>query len=449
MSPSGSSGASLRGLLEISLVPAALRTHNGADPSPGPKQRMPSKILQMKSGPAAYRADETPNGVPRRAGSRDSSWLTVTSLLEHAPLAGAERPRLVARATDIACESLGEDVVRSRGDREWRDHRTPTDAILLLADDAYEADAFHTAITMLTALDRADPELTNVQRGRLLGRRGRALARLGRLDDASDHFHSVERLGKHAMSAELRARAWLGLASLAQMRGDYAAVESLSRRALRLAKREGLSFIERYSRLGLTVAAGARHDFDAALFHGWAVYLASAGQPMEEGEILQTFGQIMVEARCFAEARAAFAAVVSRALPARILVPALGGLATAAAHTGRTATVRWAANQLNMLASAGAPRYVLALAFEECGAALARLGLLAASAELNDKATAIAVEHGFHEVTTRAAQLTRRSAENGVVPVALRHRAVRIAGRIASMEPGQLPHQVSVIAVPA
>src|SRR5262249_4264610 len=163
------------------------------------------------------------------------------------------------------------DAVRQRGDRDWPCNRTPSDAIILLADDAYEAAAFSTAIAMLTALDRADQSLSPTQRGRLLARRARALARLGRLDDARDQFRAVGGLGKSTVSGELRARAWLGLASIAQMRGNYAAVESMSRRALRLAKRERLTVVELRSRFGLMVAAGARHDFDAALFQGWII----------------------------------------------------------------------------------------------------------------------------------------------------------------------------------
>src|SRR5262249_50654249 len=185
--------------------------------------------------------------------------------------------------------------------------------------------------------------LSPVQRGRLLARRARILSRLGRMDGARDHFMTIERMGKEANSDELRARALLGLGSIAQMRGNYPAMEAFARRALRISRRAGLSFIERYARIGLTIAAGAKHDFDTALFHGWAVYHASIGQPLEEAEILQTFGQLMVEARHFDEARAAFGAVVSRALPARHIVPALGGLAVSAAETGRSATVRWVA----------------------------------------------------------------------------------------------------------
>jgi tetratricopeptide (TPR) repeat protein len=397
------------------------------------------------------------DGIPRRPSTgegseaREGCWIAVTNLLEHAPLVEHDSTRLVRAAVEMALDALGPEAVQSRGDREWPDHRFPSDGILLLADEAYEAGALETALAMLTALDAAQRALLPVQRGRLLARRARVLSRLGRVDDARDHFAAIERLGRQTASDELRARAWIGLASVAQMRGNYPAMKALSRRALRLSRRAGLSFIERYSHLGLMIAAGATHDFNAALFHGWAVYHASAGQPIEEGEILQTFGQLMVEARYFAEARAAFGAVVSRALPARIIVPALGGLAISAAETDRPTTVRWVANQLRALSATGggAPRYLLSLALLECSIALARVGQLAASDELRSEAATIAAEHGFHEVTVRAAEIDRRQQVDAATVVTLGARALRIAGRIASMEPGRLPDSVAVVAVPA
>ena len=419
---------------------------------------MPSSSLQSIFTTRAYRTDATRGAAARRLASgaegegREGGWIAVANLLEHASLAagveGGDPASPLVAAIEIAREMLGDELIRRRGDREWPNHRFAADAVLLLSDEAYEADALQTALAMVTALDGADRSLLPVQRGRLLARRARILSRLGRVDGARDHFVAIERLGRQANSDELRARAWLGLASVAQMRGNYPAMETFARRALRISRRAGLSFIERYARLGLTIAAGAAHDFDTALFHGWAVYHASMGQPLEEGEILQTFGQLMVEARHFDEARAAFGAVVSRVLPARIIVPALGGLALSAAETNRPATVRWVATQLRALKAAGAPGYILSLALLECGIALARVGLSEASDGLRAEATAIAAEHGFHEVTIRAAEMGREQTESGTA-FTLGGRARRIAGRIASMEPGRLPDSVSLVAVPA
>jgi tetratricopeptide (TPR) repeat protein len=416
---------------------------------------MPRSTLQSISATRAYRADAMRDGVSRRLATgeateaREGCWIAVASLLEHASLVESDSARVVRAAVEMARDALGAEAVQRRGDREWPENRFPGDTILLLADEAYESDALQTALAMLTALDAGDRSLLPVQRGRLLARRARVLSRMGRVDDARDHFAAIERLGRQTGSDELRARAWMGLASVAQMRGNYSAMKALSRRALRLSRRAGLSFIERYARLGLMVAAGTTHDFDAALFHGWAVYHASVGHPIEEGEILQTFGQLMVEARYFTEARAAFGAVVARALPVRIIVPALGGLAISAAETGRPATVRWVANQLRVLSAAGAPRYILALALLECSIALARVGQAAASDDLRSEAATIAAEHGFREVTVRAAEIDRSEQSDAGTAFTLGRRGLRIAGRIASMEPGRLPDSVSVVAVPA
>jgi tetratricopeptide (TPR) repeat protein len=415
---------------------------------------MPGTTLQSIYGTKAFRSDAMRGGVPRLAAGmeqREGIWIAVTSLLEHAPLVEHESARLVHAAVEMAREALGPEAIQRRGDREWPSNRFPNDAILLLADEAYDADALQTALAMATALDGADRSLSPVQRGRVLARRARILSRLGRLDSARDHFLAIERLGRDTMSDELRARGWLGLGSVAQMRGDYSALEVFNRRALRISRRAGggLAFIERYARLGLMVATATRRDFDAAVFHGWTVYHASVGQPTEEGEILQSFGQLMVEARHFDEARAAFGAVVSRGLPARIILPALGGLAIAAAETGRPATVRWVGNQLRALSLAGVPRYILAVALLECSIALARIGAATASKELLADATRIAAEHGFNEVTVRATEMERHERAPAGAAFALGGRATKIAGRIASLEPGRLPDSVSVIAIPA
>jgi hypothetical protein len=106
-------------------------------------------------------------------------------------------------------------------------------------------------------------------------------------------------------------------------------------------------------------------------------------------------------------------------------------------------------NQLRALSAAGAPRYILSLALLECSIAMARVGQIAASDEVRSEATRIAAEHGFHEVTVRAAEIEQRERVDAGTAFTLGGRAQRIAGRIASMEPGRLPDSVSVVAVPA
>src|SRR5690348_6248342 len=135
-----------------------------------------------RSGPSAFRADAARDAVETAGRSREGVWIAVTTLLEHASVvASHDRQRLLDRAIELARESLGDDTVRRRPEREWRDERTPSDVVMLLAEDACEGGAFNTALAMVGALERADKTLTPVQRGRLLVRRARAIARLGRL----------------------------------------------------------------------------------------------------------------------------------------------------------------------------------------------------------------------------------------------------------------------------
>jgi hypothetical protein len=61
----------------------------------------------------------------------------------------------------------------------------------------------------------------------------------------------------------------------------------------------------------------------------------------------------------------------------------------------------------------------------------------------------MAEEFGFHEVTVRAAEIRRRDAAPSTSAFILRGRAVAIAGEIALLEPGRLPEEVSLNAVPA
>ena len=162
-----------------------------------PRARMPSTILQIQSGPASVSCRRDARQAPR-PGARDGVWIAVTSLLEHASLAGANGPALVPRAIDIAVEALGSQVVQHRGDREWRDNRTRATPSCSSPTTPTTPTRSTRRLTMVTALDRAERGLNAVQRGRLLARRARYLSRLGRLEEAADHFRTVGQLGKHA-----------------------------------------------------------------------------------------------------------------------------------------------------------------------------------------------------------------------------------------------------------
>src|SRR6185437_4508645 len=144
---------------------------------------------------------------------------------------------------------------------------------------------------------------------------------------------------------------------LAQMRGNYPDVVRFATKAAAIADRHQLRASSRHAHSAIMIAAAVSGRFDDALAHGWIVYRASRGDAIEEAEILQNLAQALFDAGHTVEARAGFAAVACRPLPARFVLPALGGLARAAALLNEGRTVRWASREIERLVRSPAPRY--------------------------------------------------------------------------------------------
>lgn len=372
-----------------------------------PTPRLTSHVIQ--SATAAYRADAGTDG--KAIGPGDGDWLVIASVLSHACIAPrAERDSLVRDAVAAARAVLREHETREATSSEWG---SATDAsaaeiILMLADVMYESGALHLTRVVLDGFLEADSSLGILDRGHLLARRARVDGRLGRLEEAADQYRTVSRLGKQIDSAELRIRAWIGHGALAQMRGNYPEQQSYSRRAARLADRLGLKPLSRLAHSGLMITAGARHDFDEALRHARIVYRASLGDPIPEAEILQNIGQLLLEARHTELAADVFANVLSRPLPARVILPALGGFALASGLRGDLKEVCWVQSELERFdLTAGAPPHPYASALLECAAALSNCGQAAEAERLLERAVRVAEAHGYYEIVVKADELRR------------------------------------------
>ena len=403
---------------------------------------------------SSYRADLSQRAEP--FGPDDGAWVTVANLLEQAcALADdADGRPLVEAAIATARESVGDDAVERLASHEWGGvERAPSEAVVLLADRAFEAGALRLARSILDALLGADRALTAVQRGRVLARRARADGRLGLLSEAADQYRDVERLGAEIGSAELEARAWIGRGALAQMRGNYPEQMRWSRRAARAADRAGLAYLSRLAHNGLMITAGAQHRFDEALRHAAIVYRASLGDPLLEGETLQNIGQIWLEAGHARPAAETFAGVLRRPVSIRIVLPALGGLAVASAALGDAPATEWADRELRRLHEAVVvPPYAYASAALECAAALATLGRSAAAEQTLATAESIARAHGFFEVIVKADAIRAATAR---APFPAPRRLGAVASRLASQigaeaaDGERLPEHVMLAAAPS
>ncbi len=389
-----------------------------------------------RAATTAYRAQ--PADVP-------SDWVAVVAIIEHAGLvAAAARKRLLRRGGQLAVRAVGRRALDRFIAGEWRgSSRRQVAALVLLSERLVDAGAVALAAAGLDALSFADDSLNVIERGRIMARRARASWMMGCIDEARHSYQRLDLIGRRSDEPELRVRAQIGYVALAQMRGNYPEMQKYARRAARIADRAGLHRLARQARNGLLIAASMRRQFDEALALGWLVYRASAGDSVGESETLQNIGQTLTLAGHVAAARAAFAAVVARELPTRVMLPALGGLALACAAVGDAASVRWAAREVKRCPQASAPRYALASALLECATALAAVGRVDEGRPHRIAALQLARAHGFFEIAYRAEELESSAQfREPAVPVPLATRATSIAQRMSVLEPRRLPRHV-------
>jgi hypothetical protein len=385
---------------------------------------------------AAYRADA--QGRPAPFSSSDDEWLAAATEL-HLAATARKRPgrqdHLFA-AIGIAIDLLGDENVEAFAAREWLGERSYVDPIVVLADTIYYAGARNLAAHMLDDIRRAATDLSPLELGRVLTRRARVAYSLGAADDAHERYQAVAAMGKKSGSVELLAHAELGLATLAQMRGDFPALHVHTERARELAERSGNVAIVRQALLAAMLSEASQRRFDAAVSAGWRLFDFSRGYSVWEAQAFINFGQLMLEAGHPDPARASFTAAVDRAAPARLLLPALGGLAVASALVGHEPTVEWAVREVWRAQEQSVQPYSVAAAHLECAVALHSLGRDADAERHRVAADELARRHGFHEVAFKAdvlRELPRRT------PVVLAPESERITGQLSRMAPERLP----------
>jgi hypothetical protein len=398
----------------------------------------------FRSPLAAYRSDETAHGRP--FGKYDGLWITVATIVHHAATAEAPRKQPLLRdAIELTLEIVDDDILSTVGQREWgmRD-RCSCEPIILLAKVIADAGAFRLAGVLLDALLRADESLNAVQHGRILAQRARVAWLSGEIEDARARYAFVETLGRRARSPELKVRAWNGFTALAQMRGNFPEMRSYARRATRLADRNDMRALSRTAHYGLLVAAAVDRHFDEALIEGWKVYELSLGDPIDEAGALQSLGQVLLDSGHSGVGVIAFSAVCARPLPARILLPALGGMAMASAAAGHEATMEWAVREVRSMRRSAAPRYAVTSALLECARALELVGRATEANACTTESLALARRFGFYEIEVRAEALLqqREKHQHASIPARFRKRTASVVRKISSLEPPRLPEHV-------
>jgi hypothetical protein len=290
--------------------------------------------------------------------------------------------------------------------------------------------ALHLANSVLWGLERAGELLPPLERGRMLAQRARTARKANAYEVALGLYKRVATLGRREALGELRARAAIGFGALAQVRGNLPLAVRHFRTAAREAKRVGAADVLRMAQHAQLTIAAKRGAFSDALVHGWHAYRDAWGNPEAEAEMLLNLAQLAFDVGRADAAFAGFtAALMRRPGPARAL-PALGGIARAAAALGREELVQHYAREVDAYGSGEDFAYPVASALLDLGLAFASHDKKEASARVN-AALALSTKHGFHELDFQLRDLAealaagRREVESAApVHVAPRGEAV-------------------------
>ncbi len=380
-------------------------------------------------------------------GQCDGGWIAVAELVQQAAASTQIGSQLILRDAIELSETIRDEALSAPYYFAGIDQRTRSDSevIVALAVDMEHAGALRLGSTLLEGLCVADRSLSVVEHGRILVLLARLVRKQGEVERSQLIYTRVARLGRSAGEPELIARAAIGVAAIMQMRGDYPAARRWATRASRLARRHDYRDVAQAAQHGLMVTAARTRDFDAALVHGWAAYKLSVGNTVMMDDLLTNLGQLLLDIGEPVGARVAFASVLSRIQPPRIGLPALGGLAGAAARLSDRETLAWVTREVLRQSAEPAQPYQVADALTECAEALSSIGESAEAERCSASALQLAERFGYHALQARAAAIVNRDPNPEPIPLAPRAR--RVAREIQSLDPGRLPERIVFAAV--
>jgi hypothetical protein len=232
------------------------------------------------------------------------------------------------------------------------------------------------------------------------------------------------------------ARALLGLAAIAQARGNYPAMARLAARGARHAAHSGARRVEHQLRLGLMASAARQRNFADAIRHGWRMLELAGDDPTLEGIGLQSLGQLLLEMGRVSEAVTVLGKLFHRRLPAASVLASLGSFSVATARLGAVEKTRWALGQIDRMRTLPVRAYQVADALVEAATAAALVGDHATAEHFREHALAIAGPNDFHEFVIRAEELSNSTRVAIESP-----RAAKIIRAITAWEPEPLPER--------
>ena len=295
-----------------------------------------------------------------------------------------------------------------------------------------------TALQMLLLVRAGGDGIAIEEQGRVIAHRARIARQGGDVELALEQYRNVERIAKITRSDELYARTWIGFAVLAMVRGNYPESVEWFARAATAASKAGDRDLSRNAHHGSLIAAAKRGDFDDALRHGWLAFRYSVGDAQLEAEALSNLGGVMLQARAYNPAAAAFDAALRRSPPARLAIPALGGAIVTAARLGDAERARRRYAMLARYAAASDHQYEVADALIDAATALFLIGDVAEAQRVRGRALELANEGKFHELEFRAERVTDESAQPAPIAVEMSRETRTVCEQVEQLDANEL-----------
>jgi tetratricopeptide (TPR) repeat protein len=267
-----------------------------------------------------------------------------------------------------------------------------------MANRMVYAGAISMAYTMVAFTRRIAEDACDRERGLLTSDQAMIARILGDLDAAEEIYKAAEAIGEHARDMMVLSRAYIGRGVVDRVRGNYPRSRIYFERGLELADTVGERELMRLSHQGLTICHAIAKNFDRALQHGWSTLQLADGDSGRESEALTNLAQLCLDSGFPAAALRAYAAVLSRAVSARIALSALGGAAIAAAQAGEPNVLARARQEITSRVSTSGLPYENAQALYHLAMAYAFAGKFTERDEFLARARKLAKARGFFEL---------------------------------------------------
>jgi tetratricopeptide (TPR) repeat protein len=408
--------------------------------------------LSHENAAAALRSDLARHPGLADFGEATSLWTGYVSVLIRAVRASLPLPPLLRDFVKLLVQEPGaRALLRAQPDyrlvreanralraQDLGAFSSSTRALAARMEDAGALALGDTALQMLLFVRVDGNGIALEEQGRVIAHRARITRQVGDTDLSGEQYRNVERIARAARSDELYARAWIGFAVLAMFRGNFPECAEWFARAATAADKAGDRDLSRNAHHGSLIAAAKRDAFDDALRHGWLAFRYSIGDVQLEAEALSNLGGVMLQARIYRPALAAFDAAIRRNPPARLVIPALGGAMLTSARLGHATRARERYATLARYAAASDLRWEIADSLIDAAIALLLIGDAAESDRARLRALELAREGKFHELEFRAERVANESPQQALIAVEMSRETRTICEQVEQLDANEL-----------